>query len=126
MKSSVTTLLFVLILQAAQSQFATIKGVVTSEATGEKLVGAVVHIPALGIGTMTNLDGTYELQKVPAGMHRIVANYISYQEGILDSVRVQANSTLELAIALSPDAIDKAFRSRISKRPAANRRSLWK
>ncbi|MFM7813297.1 MAG: carboxypeptidase-like regulatory domain-containing protein [Flavobacteriales bacterium] len=119
MKSSVTTLLFVLILQAAQSQFATIKGVVTSEATGEKLVGAVVHIPTLGIGTMTNLDGAYELQKVPAGMHRIVANYISYQEGILDSVLVQANSSLELAIALSPDAIGQGIQVKDFKKTSS-------
>jgi hypothetical protein len=109
MKSSIATVLCYLIFQVLQAQTGTIQGVVTSKSTGEKLVGAVVHIPSLGIGTMTDLSGSYSLTKVPVGSHRVVANYISYQENILDSVVVSENRTLDLAITLSPDAIGQGI-----------------
>ena len=55
-------------------------------------------------------SGSYVLTKVPAGAYRVVANYISYQEWILDSVLVTENKTAELPIALNPDAIGKGIR----------------
>lgn len=80
-------------------RFHTISGVVTDQTNGEALIGATVHVPALGKGVVTNSYGFFSL-KLNAGKHQLQVSYIGfkpkYYEVDLDAAKV-------LNVELSPD-----------------------
>ena len=55
-----------------------IRGTVTDAQTGAVISGAQVSIRGTGIGTITNNDGRYILNRVPAGRAEVRVEYIGY------------------------------------------------
>src|SRR5688572_15381872 len=53
-----------------------VTGAVSNTATGNRLEGARVEIPTLGISRLTDNSGHYTLSGVPAGTHEVVVRYI--------------------------------------------------
>ncbi|MEZ4886884.1 MAG: SusC/RagA family TonB-linked outer membrane protein [Chitinophagales bacterium] len=73
-----TAFMLVLLVQVAVAQDRTINGTVTDSNTEEPIVGATVIVPGSTIGTVTDLDGQYEL-KVPASYSSIQISFIGYK-----------------------------------------------
>ena len=78
-------LALVLLAPAASAQapedapaLATLTGVVTNAETGEPVVGAGVVIPELGIGAVSQRDGSYAIAAVPPGTHAVRAAAYTY------------------------------------------------
>lgn len=94
------TISMMLFLNAGAQSGSSITGKVSDEITGEDLVGAVVQIESLGIGTATDLFGTYSLSKIPTGTYVIVVNYISYETKKITGVSVKDGEVLQLNIVL--------------------------
>ncbi|MCA9740293.1 MAG: TonB-dependent receptor [Deferribacteres bacterium] len=57
-----------------------ISGVVRDKATGDPLPGANVFLEGTSIGTATDAEGTYKIQRVPAGSFVIIVKYIGYKD----------------------------------------------
>ncbi len=55
-----------------------IKGKVIDKQTKESLIGASVTIPNLNTGTITDIDGNFELE-IPSDVKRVKVSYIGYQ-----------------------------------------------
>ncbi|MCC9166934.1 TonB-dependent receptor [Pontibacter harenae] len=77
------TLLFILficliIIPTLAQNTATISGRVHAANDNQSLIGATVSVPALGIGTVTDVDGHYTLQ-LPFGSHTLQATYVGYE-----------------------------------------------
>ncbi len=74
-------LLFALLcsLPAIAQDNHTISGVITDKKTGETLIGAIVSVPSINVGTTTNEYGFYSLS-LPDGSYTIKVNYIGYAE----------------------------------------------
>lgn len=73
-------LLFLLSLSEftwAQKHYA-ITGRVTDAVTGESLIGVTIYVPLLKVGTVTDVDGGYELT-LPEGNHSMQISYIGYK-----------------------------------------------
>jgi hypothetical protein len=90
----------------AMAQTGVIAGKVSDEITGEDLVGAVVQIESLGIGTATDLFGTYKLDKVPAGVHELTVSYISYETKKITGVEIKSGQQLQLDVVLGNAPIE--------------------
>ncbi len=71
------------------SQAQTIQGKVIDAETKKALSGAIVSIPALRIGSVTNINGKYNF-KAPAGTHVIEVKLVGY-ETKKQTVTVEAN-----------------------------------
>ena len=86
----------------AQTITQTIKGNVFDIQTKETLVGATVIIldsePL--IGTSTNIDGNFNLSRVPLGRHSIRINYIGYEPVIIPEVLVTSGREAVVNIGL--------------------------
>ena len=97
-------LVFVLLLTSTTlyAQSYSVSGVVTNNKTGEKLVGANVYMKALNIGGVTNVDGKYVINNVPAGTHTIRVSYLGY--GTQES-SVTVNANVELNFKLKSTSI---------------------
>ena len=61
------------------AQKATLRGNVADEKTGETIIGASVILDGTTIGTMTDFDGNFEIQNIPAGKYTVKCSFISYQ-----------------------------------------------
>lgn len=96
--------IFSLLLCSVFSAFAggKIKGKVTDGKNGETIIGAVVTVKGTGNGTVTDIDGNYELS-VDAGNLTIEVKYVGYQPkevsdiAVEDKKDVTVNVTLEQA-----------------------------
>lgn len=55
-----------------------IAGVVTNAETGEPVMGAGVVIPELGLGGVSQRDGSFVIEGVPAGTHAVRAAAFAY------------------------------------------------
>ena len=83
----------------------TIKGKVLDAATGEPLVGGTVKIDGVNLTTFVKLDGTFILNKIPAGNYAIAVSYEGYL-GIKNEVAVTANATQVIDFNLEPTSIE--------------------
>ena len=75
-----------------------IKGYITDESTGEKLVYTNIYLPDFSQGTISNEYGFYSL-KLPEGQNKLVFSYIGYYS---DTINLDMHKDIELDISLVP------------------------
>lgn len=80
---------------------ATIKGIVIDE-NNEAAIGANVIITGTSKGTVTEFDGTYIIEDVPAGEISITASYVGYKN-LTKTVTVKESGTFTLDFQLGVD-----------------------
>ncbi len=80
----------------------TLSGYVEDAASGEKLIGAVLHEPDLQQGTTTNRYGFFSLT-LSAGSFRVVVSHIGYRS---DTLATDLDGDLQLNIALEPTPLE--------------------
>lgn len=78
----------------AYTQNGSIRGNISDATTGETLVGANVLIQGTYTGTISNLDGDYELKDLAPGKYNIVVSYISYDKQIVQAEVRSDNETI--------------------------------
>src|SRR5688500_13112900 len=86
------------------AQTGTVTGVVTSTQNGQPLPAAQVYIRTLDIGALTQSNGRFTLQDVPAGTHTVSAERIGYRVATVD-VTVTAGATVVRNFVLSEEAL---------------------
>ncbi|MEM1126831.1 MAG: carboxypeptidase-like regulatory domain-containing protein [Bacteroidota bacterium] len=89
----------------AQPEAATVLGRLLDAETGETVPGAHVFIAASMIGTVTAPDGSFRLDDVPLGAHRIFATMVGYAPATVDTV-LRAPGSYELELTLAPVVVE--------------------
>src|SRR3989304_9798167 len=87
------------------AQTGSVKGTIEDAATGETLVGATVLIQGTNKGTITDMDGNYQLNDIAQGTYNLVISYVSYEQQI-QRVEVRQNTITELSISLTPSSVE--------------------
>jgi len=87
--------LLLIFSMAAYSQQGTVRGTVFDGATGEYLVGVTVFVEGTTTGTISDLDGNFNLSIAP-GTYNLQISYISYQTMNLSEVEVKAGEVNSL------------------------------
>ncbi|MCI0751649.1 MAG: TonB-dependent receptor [Flammeovirgaceae bacterium] len=88
---------------SAIAQKGIIRGSVIDNANGEVLIGVTIQVENTSLGTVTDLDGKFEL-KVEPGTYTLKVSYISYASITIESVLVASNEvTLFENIRMSED-----------------------
>ena len=82
----------------------TIRGRVLDAESGDPLRDAMVRLPALGLGRLTNEQGWFELLSVPFGSHVLSVEYLGYASRT-DTLLLRRGELLDVTIALSVDPI---------------------
>ena len=94
-------LTIVLIVFSLNGFAATIKGSITDKKTGEPVIGAVVVLHGTNMGTITGLDGSYTINKIPAGSYEVEMNYTAY-ETYKQSITLTESQTLVINHLMMP------------------------
>jgi TonB-dependent receptor len=82
-----------------------ISGKVTDSSSGEPLPGASVFIKGSTIGTLSDIEGKYQLLQVPEGTQTLIISYVGYKKREI-VVTVKAGQSLPIDIVLQYDAIN--------------------
>ena len=90
-----------LLTLAVVSHAQVLKGTVIDAATGEALIGASIQLKGTASGTITDIDGRFELKDLKVGNQKLVISYIFYRTAEID-VEVKAENP-ELNIGLELD-----------------------
>jgi hypothetical protein len=81
----------------------TVVGRVTEAQSGGSIATAQVFIASLGVGGVSQQNGRYLLQNVPAGTHTLTVARIGYQATLVE-IEVAGGQTVEQNFVLSEDA----------------------
>lgn len=102
-------LLFVCLLAnfslLASAKNGSLVGTVIDAKTKETLIGATIFLEGTTLGTITDFDGNYRLEQVPAGTYTVRCSFISYETKTLEAVTVAEDQTLELPFVLGESTV---------------------
>lgn len=98
-------LLFLFLISNSVFGQGTIKGTVTDQVDGETLVGASVIILGTSHGTATNLEGEYEVRRVPVGDVQVRYSYIGYEPKVFD-LTISEDTVITLNVELLAASIE--------------------
>ena len=94
------SLMIILLMLALTVQAAVLRGTITDKATKEPLIGAAVQLSGTNIGTITDVDGNFELAGLRNGTYKLIISYVSYCTQI---VEVTINGMFEIKVELEQD-----------------------
>lgn len=109
MKRKIYTILFALLCFTAGEVFAqgfVLSGQVTDASTGEALTGVNVAIPSLNRGSVTDLDGRYNITLTP-GTYQVVTTYVGYRRATQSVTISNANVTINFQLAVDVVGLDQ-------------------
>lgn len=90
----------------AQEGAGRVAGKVIDSKTAAGLSNAQVAIPELSLMTLTDLEGRFFFNKVPAGRHEVRVNLLGYAPKIVADVAVRAGQTSALDVSMDQTAIE--------------------
>ena len=88
---------------AAFSQTGVLRGTIRDGKTNEAIIGATVQIVGMTLGGSTDVNGQFELNKVPAGVHSVQISYVSYKTKTVPNVRIESGNSTVLETDLLED-----------------------
>ena len=89
----------------AFSQTGTLRGIIRDGKTNEAVIGATVQVMGLAtpMGGSTDVNGQFELDKVPVGTYTIQVSYVSYVTRSILNVRIESGNATVLETDLVED-----------------------
>jgi TonB-dependent receptor len=107
MKISFQKILLMALLLISTSAFAqgTLRGVVTDTLDRSPLVGANVYLIGTALGSATNLEGEYRIDRIPAGAYTLRVSYIGYRTRMIKA-DIQNNGATLINATLAADAVE--------------------
>ncbi|MCG8332683.1 MAG: DUF3179 domain-containing protein [Chitinophagales bacterium] len=97
--------LFITLSATHSAAQALLSGKVLSQKDQQAIVGANVFIANSTIGTITESDGTFQLDNIPSGPIKLVVSYLGY-ESYITSREIKAGQQYNVEVRLRPTAID--------------------
>jgi len=94
-----------IISATCMAQTGVIKGNIKDANTNETLIGATVAIQGTTVGSSTDFDGNFRIEKVKPGSYNLVISYISYDSQIVRAEVSEAKET-EINIGMKSASVD--------------------
>jgi TonB-dependent receptor len=101
---SIKACVFVLLLMPATlAAQVTLSGSVADSSTNERLVGAIVVVRGTAIGGVTDREGNFRIQRIPAGSYVVRVSYLGYR--FREFNIAAAGQDIALNVQLTPELI---------------------
>lgn len=92
--------------QEADRATGRIQGQVVNSEDGSSVSSATVQLQSTRIGTLTDLNGRYQLSQVPAGTYDLVVSSLGFSRKTVTGVTIEAGQATSLDVTLSPEAVE--------------------
>ena len=117
--------LFLLPPALVQARSGILEGAVRSEETGEPLAGVQVGLAHLRIGAVTDVEGTYRIERIPPGTHRVELRLIGFRAETRDVEIMEGRTTrLDVSLVESVVGLDELVIVGSRARPRSVTRSM--
>ena len=83
------------------AQNGTLKGVLTDQENGEKLIGAYVRIVGTYGAAITEVDGSFKIPNIKPGSYTINISFMGYQQKVYNDIEVQADKSTGLNVKMT-------------------------
>lgn len=93
-----------MVLMPITAQAATLSGFVTDQSNGESLPFANIALKGTPLGAVSNDNGYYAINNIPAGTYTMVVTYIGYAT-YRDSLTLQATENRRFDFSLAPKTL---------------------
>ena len=94
-----------LILTARVYGFGHLTGIVLDDQSGQPLAGANVQILGTVLGASANMEGRFQITKLPPGTYRIRISMVSYRARTIE-VKIQENQPASVTVELNETPIE--------------------
>ncbi len=81
----------------------TLIGKVTDEKSGEDLIGTNVFIVNTKLGASTDIEGKFQIKKVPKGIYDIRISFLGYKTKLISGVAVKSEEQTLLNVSIGED-----------------------
>lgn len=102
--SSLLLAIFIALLSqtvnATETSVGTISGKIVDKNTSETLIGVPVMLEGTSFGAVTDLDGNYRIENVPAENYSMLIRYIGYTSKIIPEIKVTAKAVLSVDVTM--------------------------
>lgn len=99
-------LIFLSSILSAQNPNGVIKGKITDSRELFPLAGVTISIKDKNIGTYSDSDGKFEINKLPAGSYILILTYIGYEKMTMTDVIVKPDRTTFIDANMNQSSID--------------------
>ncbi|MDP2471786.1 MAG: carboxypeptidase regulatory-like domain-containing protein [Candidatus Palauibacterales bacterium] len=89
-----------------QASTGKIQGRVTDAGTGAPIAGAQILVDGTTLGNLTNDQGFYFINEVPAGLQNVRAQFIGYRPFVIENQRILAGQTTTMNFELEQTAVE--------------------
>ncbi len=93
-----------LMAATASAQTGKLSGRVT-DTNGQPLIGASVLVVGTTYGAATDIDGVYNVLRIPPGTISVRVSSIGYQTQVVEGVQIASNTTTELDVTLQDEVV---------------------
>ncbi|PCJ64637.1 MAG: hypothetical protein COA58_12935 [Bacteroidetes bacterium] len=101
MKHLIGSIIAVCLALSSFAQLGTLKGVLSDQESGEKLVGAYVRIVGTYGAAITEVDGSFIIKNIKPGTYSINISFIGYQQKIYNDIDINANKARILNVKMT-------------------------
>ncbi|MGB0849751.1 MAG: TonB-dependent receptor domain-containing protein [Bacteroidia bacterium] len=101
MKHLIGSIVGLLLTVVSMAQTGTLRGVLTDEESGEKLVGAYVRIVGTYGAAISEVDGSYLIEGIKPGTYSINVSFMGYQQKIYNDIDIVAGKPRVLNIKMT-------------------------
>lgn len=81
-----------------------ITGMITDDADGLPVIGAIVKIEGTNIATETDVNGIFRFENLPVGTYTIVVLYAGYQPGKIANITIEKDKGVMINYSMSNNA----------------------
>ena len=82
-----------------------ISGYIYDETSRESLIGANVYLNGTSMGTATDGDGYFVIQKVPADDYELIVSYLGFEQ-VKKQINLKADQSFTIDFELSPSVVE--------------------
>ncbi len=90
----------------ATAQKGTIKGTVYDAKTNEALIGATIILDGTTVGTITDFDGNYIIEKIEPGTYNVRCSFISYEAQLKENITITAGQEINIDFKLGESTVE--------------------
>ena len=96
--------LIALLATAASAQTGKLSGRIV-DANGQPAIGATVLVVGTDYGAAADLDGNYNVLRIPPGTVSVRVSSVGYQTQVVEGIRIASNTTTTLNVTLQEEVV---------------------
>lgn len=94
-----------------------LEGLVIDKVTNQPLPGATVFLRGTNIGGVTDMNGRFSINNIPAGVYTVQSSFVGYHTIVINGVDIKPDLKTKLTVGLQPTSVELPSMTITAERP---------